>query len=73
MFKSSNTNKGREFFSFVGARVTTLILDMVIMGVGVSILKGNDKILKIISQVLVIVGNYVLSKLFVFKKKEGIK
>ncbi|MDD5835800.1 MAG: GtrA family protein [bacterium] len=73
VFKSSNINKGREFFSFVGARVTTLILDMVIMGVGVSILKGNDKILKIISQVLVIVGNYVLSKLFVFKKKEGIK
>lgn len=69
VFESKNENKLKEFTSFVGARVTTLILDMLIMGVGVSLLHGNDKILKLISQVLVIVGNYVLSKLIVFKKK----
>ena len=68
VFESKNENKLKEFTSFVGARVTTLILDMLIMGVGVSLLHGNDKILKLISQVLVIVGNYVLSKLIVFKK-----
>ena len=68
VLESKNENKLKEFTSFVGARVTTLILDMLIMGVGVSLLHGNDKILKLISQVLVIVGNYVLSKLIVFKK-----
>ena len=68
VFESKNEKKLKEFTSFVGARVTTLILDMLIMGVGVSLLHGNDKILKLISQVLVIVGNYVLSKLIVFKK-----
>lgn len=71
VFESKNENKLKEFTSFVGARVTTLILDMLIMGVGVSLLHGNDKILKLISQVLVIVGNYVLSKLIVFKKKNN--
>ena len=35
----------------------------------VTILKGNDKIGKLISQVIVTVGNYIISKLFVFKKK----
>lgn len=71
VFESKNENKLKEFTSFIGTRVTTLILDMLIMGVGVSLLHGNDKILKLISQVLVIVGNYVLSKLIVFKKKNN--
>ena len=71
VFESKNENKLKEFISFVGSRVTTLILDMLIMGVGVSLLHGNDKILKLISQVLVIVGNYILSKLIVFKKKNN--
>ena len=70
VFESKNTNKVKEFISFVGARITTLLLDMAIMGIGVTILHGNDKIMKLISQVLVIVGNYVLSKVFVFRKKE---
>ena len=70
VFESKNTNKVREFTSFVAARVTTLLLDMAIMGIGVTVLHGNDKVMKLISQVLVIVGNYMLSKVFVFRKKE---
>ena len=68
VFESNNKNKFREISSFVGARIVTLVMDMLIMFVGVTILKGNDKILKLISQVLVIVSNYLFSKLFVFKK-----
>ena len=34
----------------------------------VTILNGNDKIGKIVSQVIVTIANYLLSKLFVFKK-----
>ena len=71
VFESKNENKLKEFVSFVGARVTTLLLDMAIMGIGVTVLHGNDKIMKLISQVLVIVGNYLLSKIFVFRKKEN--
>lgn len=68
VFESKNNNHLKEVGSFVAARVLTLLLDMLIMFVGVTLLSGNDKIFKLVSQVLVIVLNYVFSKLFVFKK-----
>ena len=68
VFESKNENKLKELSSFVGSRVITLIFDMLIMGIGVTMLHFNDKIMKIISQVVVIVSNYIFSKLFVFKK-----
>ena len=69
VFESKNENKIKEAGSFYASRIITLIMDMAIMAIGVSILRGNDKIVKIISQVVVIVGNYVLSKFIVFKSK----
>ena len=68
VFESDNCNKLKEIFSFFVARLLTLILDMIIMYLGVNILLLNDKFIKIISQILIIVSNYILSKLFVFKK-----
>ncbi len=68
VFESKNQNKIKEATSFVMARVATLIMDMAIMFVGVTILHSNDKIMKLISQVVVIIANYVFSKLVVFKK-----
>ncbi len=67
VFRSHEKNWVREAASFVGARVTTLLLDMAIMFVLVTLLHGNDKIAKLISQVAVMAGNYVLSKLVVFR------
>jgi len=71
VFESKSTNKIKEATKFVSSRITTLVLDMFVMWLGVTILHFNDKLIKIISQVLVIVGNYILSKLFVFKKGEN--
>lgn len=71
VFESTNKNKLKEGIKFVSARITTLLLDMFIMWLGVTVLSFNDKFIKLISQVLVIVGNYILSKLFVFKKGEN--
>lgn len=68
VFKSRNNKKLEEFIKFTGARVSTLLLDMVIMFIFVTMLKYNDKIFKIVSQILVIIGNYILSKLFIFNK-----
>lgn len=68
VFKSKNKNKFKEFITFTGARVSTLLLDMLIMFLFVTVLKGDDKIFKLLSQVLVILGNYLLSKLIVFKR-----
>lgn len=70
VFKSNNSNVKRELFSFVGSRVITLLMDMFIMGLFVTILGFNDKIMKIISQVIVIVSNYFFSKIIVFKKQK---
>ena len=68
VFESKEKNKVKEATKFTCSRLATLFLDMFIMWLGVSLLKANDKIIKIISQVFVIVGNYLISKLFVFRK-----
>lgn len=72
VFKSKNKDTKKEFLSFVSSRIATLLMDMGIMFLGVTICKINDKVIKLISQVIVIVSNYILSKLFVFKKKNQI-
>ena len=68
VFESTNKNKLGEATKFVTSRIATLLMDMLIMFLGVTLLKLNDGIIKIISQVIVIVANYVFSKIFVFKK-----
>lgn len=74
VFESKNTNKAKEFISFVIARITTLLLEMFIMWFFITLLKLDSDlyvvIFTIISQILVIVGNYILSKIFVFKKTD---
>ena len=66
----NESNQLKEISKFVTSRLATLFLDMIIMFIGVTCLHGNDKIVKLISQVLVIIGNYIFSKLFVFKKQK---
>lgn len=69
VFKSKSKRILREVSSFFGSRVFTLILEMIIMFVGVSLFMINDKVIKIISQIVVIIGNYLLSKMLVFVVK----
>lgn len=69
VFRSKNSNRVKEATNFILSRVITLIMDMLIMFVGVSLMNGNDKILKLISQVIVVVSNYLFSKIFVFRKE----
>lgn len=70
VFKSTNPEMMKEFITFAGGRVSTWLLDILIMFVTVNLIHMNYWIAKIfISSVLVMIANYVLSKLFVFKKK----
>ena len=73
VFKSKNKKVLNEVEKFLGARIVTLLIDMLFMYVTVTVLSLNDKIMKIISNVIVIVLNYVFSKLFVFVQKESEK
>ena len=61
---------GREFAAFFGARVGTGLLDMLLMYLCVDLLGWNDMVMKLASNVIVVILNYVLSKFFIFKKKE---
>lgn len=73
VFKSKNKNIFREVVSFFGARVATLLMEMFVMWFFITLLKLNTNlyvlIFTFITQVLVMVGNYILSKLFVFRKQ----
>ena len=68
VFESKNPNKLKELTSFVGARLLTLGMDMFIMFLMVTLLHINDKIAKLVVQVVVTIANYVFSKILVFKK-----
>ena len=70
VFKSKEPNIGKEFLQFSGGRVATLLLDEVMMVLLVNVLHLNEAFSKIFVSVLVMIGNYLLSKLFVFRKKE---
>ena len=47
VFESNEKNKVKEAGKFVLARVTTLIMDMLIMMLGVTVFHINDKIVKL--------------------------
>ena len=67
VFQSKNPQILKELSGFVMSRVATLVLDIVVMQVLV-LIGVNVYIATFISAVLVIIGNYVFSKFFVFNK-----
>ena len=69
VFKSKETNIRKEFMQFSGGRVFTLILDEGMMILLVNLLRFHEGISKIFVSVLVMIGNYLISKLLVFRKK----
>lgn len=61
----------KECASFFTARILSGILcDVGTFALMVKVLHINDVISKIVTQVMVVIVNYVFSKFFVFKKKE---
>lgn len=59
-----------EMLKFVGCRVATGLMDTAIMYIFVDLLSFNDMVVKVLSNILVIILNYVASKLFIFKAKK---
>ena len=74
VFKSETVSKReafREFYLFVGFRLTSGIFDMLSMYILVDFLTIDTNVSKIITQFIVVVVNYVFSKVFIFKQEEG--
>ena len=57
-----------EIFAFAGGRVLTLLLQEAIMGVFCTWLGYSEYLFKVIAAVLVVILNYFISKLLVFRK-----
>jgi len=72
VFASKQHSRGgvlRELALFVSSRVTFSAIAVGIVFVFVDILHLNEVVFFIISQVFMIVANYIASKLLIFKKK----
>lgn len=70
VFKSENTTikvVTMEFGAFIGSRLLTELLDLAIMYVFVKLLNQNDVVIKLISNIIIVISNYILSRLMVFR------
>lgn len=61
----------KVFVSFYGARLATLAMEEVIFLVCCDFIGMNKTIITFLSQVLIFIANYILSKVFVFKNKDS--
>ena len=71
VFKSKTKDKNEvidEIIDFIFFRLLSLCIESIILYTFVSILQFNDLVMKLVAQIVVIILNYVFSKLFVFKK-----
>jgi len=60
----------KELTSFFLARLFSLGVDMSIMYIGIRVLFVFDMYVKLFSQVVIVILNYVLSKFIIFKKED---
>ena len=68
---STRQEISREITSFFGCRLATGVLDWVLMFVCVDLLHFNDMLIKLLANVMVVILNFVASKLIIFKKKKS--
>lgn len=71
VFKSKTNNTKsliKEIFSFTGARIATLVMETIFLIIFIDKLHFNTLLMKIISNILVILLNFILSKVWIFKK-----
>ncbi len=62
---------GKQLASFIGARIVTLIIEEAIIFIFITRMGLNSVVVKVVAQIVVIVLNYVFSKWFVFRKRDG--
>ena len=61
----------KEMSTFFIARLFSLGVDMIIMFIGLRILFIYDIYVKLFSQIVIVILNYVLSKFIIFKKEDN--
>ena len=58
-----------QMMSFLGGRLVTLLVEEIIIYIFITRLEFASVVIKVIAQIIVIVLNYVFSKLWIFRKK----
>lgn len=74
VFSSKSLNKKvimKEILSFFFFRILSLGIDMAGMYICISLIHFNKLLSKILMNIIVIITNYIFSKIFVFKSKEA--
>lgn len=69
VFRSTNPNILKEAAGFVSARLTTLVIQMLLNLMIINLLHVNFYVATVVIGIIVVILNYVFSKLLVFRKK----
>ena len=69
VFRSTNPDILKEAAGFVSARLTTLAIQMLLNLVIINLLHVNFYVATVVIGIIVVILNYVFSKLLVFRKK----
>ena len=73
VFQSKSTGFAavcQEMAKFYGGRLATLGVEELILFVFITLLHGNSVFVKFAAQIVILVLNYIISKIFVFKNKK---
>lgn len=63
----------KEFLSFIGFRLLSGLVEMSMLYIMINFLLINDFLTKIITNIIVIILNYIFSKMLIFKNTNSLK
>lgn len=68
VFKHHSAHPFREMGKFYGTRIATYLIEALVLWITISLVGTSAPVAKLIGQLCAIIGNFFLSKLFVFRK-----
>lgn len=74
VFNSKSWEKNilfKEISSFFTARVVSYFVEVIILFIGINLLSGDKLIVKLIDNIIIVIINYVFSKMIIFKNDKG--
>ena len=69
VFSDSKDMSFKQFLSFIASRLATLVIETILLYVLLDLVHIDSLVSKIISNIVVILLNFILSKLLVFKSR----
>lgn len=70
VFSSTEKNIVKEFVAFCSGRVVTMIFETITFWLFATILGINEMLVKVGVSIIVVILNYIISKIFVFKNRK---